>query len=103
MLAPPESQAITIERFRRIGSSLDMARYGDAQFVAERLHGMTAGRSRIELPEARIGDVTVALRSVQAGVRGDAEAVVRDVRRRIVRPPFLSSAPGAFDEGKTTF
>jgi hypothetical protein len=82
ILAPPESQVIAEARFRRIGSSLDPSRYRDAQFVAERLHAMTMGRRRIELPAEHVGLVADALRSAQPRLRADADAVAHDVRRR---------------------
>jgi hypothetical protein len=79
-LAPRESRAITALRFRRIATSLDPTRYRDARFVAERLHAMTAGRRRIELPAAHVDRVADALHDAQPRVAAAAPSVLAAVR-----------------------
>jgi hypothetical protein len=80
-LAPPESRGVAELRFRRIATSLDPTRYGDARFIAERLHAMTAGRRRIELPAAHVDRVANALHDAQPRVAVAAPGVVAAVTR----------------------
>jgi hypothetical protein len=82
-LAPQETRAVAAERFHRIGSSLDPARYRDVWFVAERLHGMTRGRRRIELPAAQIGTVAGVLDATREQVADVAVDVLSAVRRDV--------------------
>ena len=70
-----------------IGGSLDPARYQDARFVAERLHRMTNGRRRIELPAAQVDAVEAALRDFQPGIAEAAPDVVASVRRTVSADP----------------
>jgi hypothetical protein len=82
-LAPEETRAVVAERFRRIGSSLDPLRYRDVWFVAERLHGMTRGRRRIELPAAQIGTVAGVLDAKREHVADVAVDVLSSVQRDV--------------------
>jgi hypothetical protein len=79
-LAPDDARDVWVERLQMIGSSLDPARYGDARFVAERLHRMTQGRRRIELRADQVDTVTAALREFQPGIADAATDVVAQVR-----------------------
>jgi hypothetical protein len=83
-LAPAEHRDAWVERLQMIGSSLDPSRYRDAGFVAERLHRMTNGRRRIELPAEQVDIVTTALRDVQPGITDAATGVVTMVRLTVL-------------------
>jgi hypothetical protein len=85
-LATPEARGHWVERLRLIGSSLRPDRYGDARFVAERLHRMTAGRRRIELSEHHVAAVAATLREFQAPIAATAPGVLATVRRDVPGP-----------------
>ena len=85
-LAPAEARDVWVERLQMIGGSLDPARYQDAQFVAERLQRMTAGRRRIELRAEQIDTVTETLRAFQPAITDAAPEVVAMVRREVPIP-----------------
>jgi hypothetical protein len=85
-LAPDGLRDACVERLQMIGSSLDPARYGDARFVAERLHRMTSGRRRIELRAEHIDTVTATLIEFQPGIAAAAPAVLDAVRRAVPIP-----------------
>lgn len=87
-LAPDDARDVWIERLQMIGGSLDPSRYQDARFVAERLHRMTDGRRRIELPEAQVDAVEAALREFQSGIAEAAPDVVASVRRTVSADPI---------------
>jgi hypothetical protein len=74
-LAAPEQRVALRERLQAIGHSLDPARYANPCFGAERLHRMTAGRRRIELPRDQVGRVATALLAFQPIVVADAATV----------------------------
>jgi len=82
-LARDDVRGVWVERLQTIGSSLDPARYRDAQFVAERLHRMTQGRRRIELRADQVDTVTIALREFQPGIADAALDVVEEVRQTV--------------------
>lgn len=88
-LAARDSRAVWVERMHMIGSSLEPRRYTDARFVAERLHRMTAGRRRIELPEEQVDLVTAALVTVQPPIVEAAPEVVVSVREAVPIPHHL--------------
>jgi hypothetical protein len=89
-LAPVDARDVWIERLQMIGGSLEPSRYQDARFVAERLHRMTNGRRRIELPAAQVDAVEAALRDFQPGIAEAAPDVVASVRRTVlVADPIL--------------
>jgi hypothetical protein len=88
-LAPVDARDVWIERLQMIGGSLDPSRYQDARFVAERLHRMTNGRRRIELPAAQVDAVEAALRDFQPGIAEAAPDVVASVRRTVSADPIL--------------
>jgi hypothetical protein len=85
-LAPDDARDVWLERLQMIGSSLDPGRYRDARFVAERLHRMTMGRRRIELPAEHVDTVTATLRAFQPEIAGAAPQVVAQVRRAVPNP-----------------
>ena len=87
-LAPVDARDVWIERLQMIGGSLDPSRYQDARFVAERLHRMTNGRRRIELPAAQVDAVEAALRDFQPGIAEAAPDVVASVRRTVSADPI---------------
>ena len=82
-LAPAESRDVLVERLHLIGRELDPTRYGDARFVAERLHRMTAGRRRIELRAEHVDLVAGALVEWQPGIAAAAPAVLAAVRQGV--------------------
>jgi hypothetical protein len=86
VLAPDDVRDMWVERLHMIGSSLDPTRYRDARFVAERLHRMTAGRRRIELPAEQVDAVTTALRQFQPGIVDAAPDVVAEIRKAVPIP-----------------
>jgi hypothetical protein len=79
-LARVAQQSVWRARLEAIGGSLEPVRYTDTRFVAERLHRMTSGRRRIELPEDEIDMVAGVLQDVRADVARDAEDVVAEVQ-----------------------
>jgi hypothetical protein len=85
-LAPAEARDAWVERLQMIGSSLDPARYQDASFVAERLHRMTSGRRRIELPAEQVDTVAATLRAFQPVIADAAPHVVAQVRQAVPIP-----------------
>ena len=85
-LAPDDARDVWMERLQMIGGSLDPARYRDAQFVAERLHRMTAGRRRIELRAEQVDTVTTTLRAFQPAITEAAPDVVAWVKREVPIP-----------------
>jgi len=85
-LATPTARRQWVERLRLIGSSLEPQRYADARFVAERLHRMTAGRRRIELPERHVAVVASTLREFQAPITAAAPVVRAAVTREVPNP-----------------
>jgi hypothetical protein len=74
-LAPPAARPVLRERLHAISRSLDPQCYSDPQFVALRLHRMTSGRRRIELPYEHVGAVTLALTTLQPTIVDDAVSV----------------------------
>jgi hypothetical protein len=82
-LAPADARPLLCERLHLIGRTLDPRRYAEPRFVAERLHRMTAGRRRIELPLRQVVVVADALARVQPRIAGDADGVMREVRGRV--------------------
>jgi hypothetical protein len=79
-LVTPESRAVAEERFRRIGASLEPSHYRDPAFVAERLHAMTRGRRRIELPASQVSAVAHTLTAARPAVTDSSTSVLLDVR-----------------------
>jgi len=67
------------ERVELIARSFDARAYVSPDEIARRLHRMTSGRSRIELPAAQVPFVARALAALQPTVLADAGAVVADV------------------------
>ena len=80
-LAAPDVRAVWIERLRTIGTTLRPERYRDPRFVAERLHRMTAGRTRIELSAAHVDLVAATLAEFQPAITAAAPDVVTHVRQ----------------------
>ena len=85
-LAIRETRTVWVERLHLIGSSLEPRRYADARFVAERLHRMTAGRTRIELSAEHVDVVAAALVTVQPAIVEAAADVVESVREAVPIP-----------------
>ena len=85
-LAVPTTRAAWVERLHVIGASLEPRRYADARFVAERLHRMTAGRTRIELAEEHVDVVAATLVTVQPAIVEAAGDVVESVREAVPIP-----------------
>jgi hypothetical protein len=85
-LATRETRTVWVKRLHAIGSSLEPRRYTDARFVAERLHRMTAGRTRIELSEEHVDVVAAALVTVQPAIVEAAAGVVESVREAVPIP-----------------
>jgi hypothetical protein len=85
-LAPEPTRTVWVERVQMIGVTLDPERYRDARFVAERLHRMTAGRRRIELPGDQVDVVAATLQEFQVSVADAAADVVAMVRREVPIP-----------------
>ena len=85
-LAARETRTVWVERLHVIGASLEPRRYADARFVAERLHRMTAGRTRIELSEEHVDVVAAALVTVQPAIVDAAPDVVESVREAVPIP-----------------
>jgi hypothetical protein len=69
-----------------IGASLDPAQYQDPHFVAERLHRMTAGRRRIELPDDQVDVVATTLQEFQVSVADATADVLAMVREEVPIP-----------------
>jgi hypothetical protein len=84
-LVDAPARVLWAERLHRIGRALEPRRYADPRFVAERLHGMTAGRRRIELAARYVPQVTLALEREQVGIAADATEVVAFVAARAPR------------------
>ena len=85
-LATPDRRAEWIERLQLIGASIDPCRYRDPRFVAERLHRMTSGRRRIELPADHIDFVKNTLAEFQPSIADASADVVARVRREVPIP-----------------
>jgi hypothetical protein len=81
-LVHADARAGWVARLHRIGRALEPRRYAEPRFVAERLHGMTAGRRRIELATEDVPQVTRALERQQLGIAADAPRVVAFVAAR---------------------
>jgi hypothetical protein len=71
----------------RVASGLDPRRYRDPRFVAERLHAMTRGRRRIELPAEQVDRVADVLGSRSPEIVRSAPAVLDDIRARLRTGP----------------
>jgi len=67
------------ERVAMIGQALHPAVYTSTDEIAWRLHRMTRGRARIELPRDQVDVVALALAKRQADVIGQSGLVVADV------------------------
>jgi hypothetical protein len=80
-LAPVDARTVVARRLHLVGSSLDPRRYRDPQFVADRLHRMTAGRRRIEVKADDVPTVADTLARFASGIRAAAPEVVAEVRR----------------------
>lgn len=78
-LAPEHSRRDWSDRLTRIGRSLDVASYQSGPLVAERLHRMTRGRSRIELRSEQIGMVAAVLTAYRPHVVAGADDAVAQV------------------------
>ena len=78
-LAPPDHRERWGERLQLIGTSIDIRDYRSPDAIAHRLHRMTSGRRRIELPAAQVTAVSGQLARFQPAVLADADAVVADV------------------------
>jgi hypothetical protein len=85
-LVHADARAVWVERLHRIGRALEPRRYAEPPFVAERLHGMTAGRRRIELATDHVPQVTRALEDQQRVITADAPSVVAFVAARAPSP-----------------
>ena len=85
-LVAPDGRAIWLERLDRISRSLDPHAYRSASNVADRLHRMTQGRARIELPADQVTHVSHALDAYRPVVVRDAAHVVDAVLAAIEGP-----------------
>jgi hypothetical protein len=86
VLASPDRRDEWVDRLQMIGSSIDPRRYREPLFVAERLHRMTAGRRRIELPAGHVDVVTETLAEFQPSIADASADVVSRVRLDVPIP-----------------
>ena len=75
-LAAPHERAVWAERLTRIATSLDPQSYASTAVVADRLHRMTRGRSRIELRAEHVPTVTHVLTAYRPIALADADDLV---------------------------
>ena len=78
-LVEPVDRSHWQERLELIGTTLDVDAYRSPDAIAQRLHRMTSGRTRIELPAEQVDAVARELARVQPEVLGEAPAVVAGV------------------------
>lgn len=78
-LAPEPSRGEWSERLSMIGSALDLQAYRSGDQVAQRLHRMTRGRTRIELRADQVALVAEVLTSYRPQVVRSADDAVAQV------------------------